>query len=97
MDAVASNPPSLLRVRTACLRDVVRWRWYTRTRQVDDEFMFGDFYLVAPVLAAGLVSRDVYLPTGSNWTHVFTGVNYTGGRNYSVPAPLDSFPLFTRD
>ena len=69
---------------------------FFRAAQVDDEFMFGDSYVVAPILAAGLVSRNVYLPAG-NWTHVFSGVNYTGGRNYSVPAPLDSFPLFARD
>jgi alpha-glucosidase (family GH31 glycosyl hydrolase) len=57
--------------------------------------MFGDSYLVAPILTAGAVSRDVYLPAGL-WTHIFSSANYTGGRNYSVPAPLDSFPVFAR-
>ena len=32
---------------------------------VDDEFLLGDQVLVAPVLEEGVVTRDVYLPTGT--------------------------------
>ena len=66
---------------------------------VDDEYMFGDAFLAAPVLVAGAVSRQVYLPPldpGGQWRHVFTGVLYAGGATYSVSAPLDSLPLFQR-
>jgi alpha-glucosidase (family GH31 glycosyl hydrolase) len=31
-----------------------------------------------------------------SWVHVFTGKRYVGGKNYTVEAPLDSFPLFER-
>ena len=31
---------------------------------VEDEFLLGDFLLVAPVLEEGAVKRDVYLPRG---------------------------------
>jgi alpha-D-xyloside xylohydrolase len=66
---------------------------------VDDEYMFGDAFLAAPVLVAGAVSRQVYLPPldpGGQWRHVFTGALYAGGATYSVSAPLDSLPLFQR-
>ena len=68
---------------------------------VDDEYMFGDEYLVAPVLRAGARSRSVYLPTAgtatTTWRHVWTNASYKGGENYTIDAPLDSFPLFRRD
>jgi alpha-D-xyloside xylohydrolase len=65
---------------------------------VDDQFMFGPEYLVAPVLEAGAQSRNVYFPGGPGvrWRHYFSGVVYAGGSNVSVPAPLDEFPLFNR-
>ena len=66
---------------------------------VDDEYMFGDEYLAAPVLAAGAVSRTVYLPPladAAQWKHVFTGQLFAGGASYMVAAPLDSLPLFQR-
>ena len=72
------------------------------TWTIDDEYMFGDEYLAAPVLEAGARSRTVYLPTAGEqeaatvWRHVWTNASYRGGANYSVDAPLDSFPLFRR-
>ena len=64
---------------------------------IDDEYMFGDELLAAPVFEAGARQRKVYLPAaGSNWQHVFTGDMYAGGLSHIVPAPLDSFPLFRR-
>ena len=39
---------------------------------VEDEFLLGDFLLVAPVLEEGAIKRDVYLPRGrwvSSWSH----------------------------
>ena len=72
---------------------------------IDDEYMFGDSYLAAPIFEAGATERKVYLPTadvhgsgdsGGSWQHVFTGAVYAGGQTHTVPAPLDSFPLFKR-
>ena len=68
--------------------DVTSWT-------IDDEYMFGDDYLAAPVLTAGATSRNVYLPPG-RWRHVFSGQDYAGGASYLVPAPITSFPLFLR-
>ena len=66
---------------------------------IDDEFMMGDDYLVAPVLEAGVTARQVYLPplpARGRWRHVFSGALYEGGASYAVPAPLTSFPLFAK-
>ena len=64
--------------------------------------MFGPDYLVAPVLAKGVKSRDVYmppLPKGTVWQNVFTKVETdtsAGGKNITEVTPLDSFPLYKR-
>lgn len=65
--------------------------------ELDDEYMFGDDYLAAPVLEAGSTQRKVYLPLqGNAWQHVFSGAVYKGGETHIVPAPLNTFPLFKR-
>jgi alpha-D-xyloside xylohydrolase len=74
------------------------WWDFPRDRRawaVDDQYMFGDDFIAAPVLFAGARQRDVYLPEG-RWQHVFSGRLYDGGATVAVPAPLDSLPLFRR-
>ena len=64
---------------------------------VDDEFLFGPDILVAPVLAAGQVAREVYLPVGAAWTNAWTGEKFVGGVVILVDAPIDRIPVFTRN
>ena len=64
--------------------------------QVEDEYLYGLDYLVAPVLNAGQRTRRVYLPAGADWTRLETGETQKGGRWLDVPCPLDSMPVFVR-
>ena len=50
--------------------------WY-----VEDEYMFGDNILVAPMLETGS-SRDVYLPGNNKWIDYQTGKVYKPGWNH---------------
>lgn len=61
----------------------------------DDSFLLGDSILVAPVLEAGAVEREVYLPRGI-WYEFDTNKMLTGGRSVTVDAPLERLPLFIR-
>jgi len=57
---------------------------------IDDQFMLGSKYMVAPVVEVGAISRSVFFPEGT-WTHYFTKevvVIGTGGRTVMVSAPL---------
>ncbi|MHA6530090.1 glycoside hydrolase family 31 protein [Paenibacillus sp. BAC0078] len=65
--------------------------------EVDDQYMFGPELLVAPVLFEGERQRKVYLPSGSQWTHVYTREKYAGGQVIVSDAPLQQIPLFLRD
>jgi alpha-D-xyloside xylohydrolase len=63
---------------------------------IGDEYMFGSDLLVAPVIAAGARERSVYLPAGETWTDMAKGTRISGGETVTVPAPLDTIPLFLR-
>lgn len=62
---------------------------------LQDQYMFGAKYLVAPVMEAGARSRSVYLPAGQ-WRNVDTAEVLTGGQRITVPAPLEVIPVFER-
>jgi alpha-D-xyloside xylohydrolase len=62
----------------------------------DDEFLLGPDILVAPVLGAGQMEREVYLPAGQDWTNAWTGETFDGGQTISVDAPIERIPVFTR-
>jgi len=65
-----------------------------RCWEVEDEFMFGDSILVAPVTQAGAREREVYLPAGRRWVDVRTGEAFDGGSSMSATAPITSIPVF---
>jgi alpha-glucosidase len=66
--------------------------------EIDDQFFFGDRYLVAPVLRPGVRSRRVYLPNGT-WKRLYSkeaGKIYTGDRWIKAKAPLGEPAVFLR-
>jgi len=63
--------------------------------EVEDQYMYGPKYLVAPILSAGQTSRDVYLPAGS-WKAFEGGESFEGGRVIQAQSPLDTMPVFIR-
>ena len=64
-------------------------------RCLQDQYMFGGKYLVAPVMELGARSRKVYLPAGV-WCNVDTGEELQGGGYVTVPAPLEVIPVLER-
>ncbi len=63
---------------------------------VTDEYMFGEAFLVAPVVQDGVSSRDVYLPDGTTWTDFWTGESFDGGQTVNKRANLDILPLYVK-
>lgn len=78
-----------------------------RTRSIDDQFMFGPAFLVAPVTAPmyygpdsqelqGTVkSRSVYLPAG-DWYDYWTEERLAGGSTVQASADIGTLPLYVR-
>lgn len=61
---------------------------------LDQQYMFGDTLLVAPIIKQDDVAREVYLPAGT-WYHVFTGDMYVGPMTLMVDAPIGTPPVFS--
>lgn len=63
--------------------------------ETDDQFLFGRGLLVAPVVRAGVVARNVYLPEGT-WVDWHTREVHAGGAYKTLAAPIDHIPLLVR-
>ena len=63
--------------------------------RLSTQYMFGDRYLVAPVLEAGADSRELYLPNGK-WKNIHTGETVDGGKYIRANAPIDIIPVFEK-
>jgi alpha-glucosidase (family GH31 glycosyl hydrolase) len=81
-----------------------------RAVAAQEEFMFGPDLLAAPVVRRGARTRRLHLPAG-RWIDVWRSVAYDerggglrlgrvreldGGRDVTLPAPLDELPLLAR-
>jgi alpha-glucosidase len=65
------------------------------TWNTEDEFTFGDAFLVVPVTAPGCTSRQAYLPQG-RWYDFWEGTLTAGPQIRRLDAPLDRLPLLVR-
>jgi alpha-D-xyloside xylohydrolase len=73
---------------------VLDWPKDPKVRQVDDQFMFGDSVLVAPMFA-GQKSRRVYLPAG-DWYDFWTHEKISGGTAITATNGVEQIPLFVK-
>ena len=62
---------------------------------IDDEFMFGDAFLVAPIVTPKATSRRIYIPQG-RWIDFWTGDLTAGPQITRVEAPIHRIPLLVR-
>ncbi|MGE5614441.1 MAG: TIM-barrel domain-containing protein [Bacillota bacterium] len=76
-------------------------------KDIRDEFMFGQAFLVCPVYrpmyyeAGGKPIQvektwECYLPAGTDWYDYWDGRRYNGGQKITIEAPIDRIPLFVR-
>ena len=63
--------------------------------ELQDQYMFGAKYLVAPVMNLNQFKRDVYLPEGK-WKLTSTGEVYDGKQTVTVDAPIEYMPVFEK-
>ncbi|MFP3302799.1 MAG: glycoside hydrolase family 31 protein [Caldivirga sp.] len=63
-------------------------------RDIDDEYMFGEAMLVAPLFTGD--ERTVYLPEGV-WYDYWSGEAVKGPTTVRVKAPLNRIPIYVKD
>lgn len=67
-----------------------------KARDINDQYLFGPAFLVAPVTQFKVTSRKVYLPAGSSWIDFETGQRHEGSQTIDAAAPLQRMPLFVK-
>ena len=68
---------------------------FNERADLNDEFMLGDRYLIAPIVQAGRQEREIYLPTG-RWVSQLTGREYAGPAEITEYAGPDDCSWFER-
>jgi len=75
---------------------ILDWQNDENVWDIDDEYMFGDAFLIAPVLTSGVTKHEVYLPEGK-WEDLNTGAVYTvgaEGETIKVDVSIAEIPTF---
>jgi len=62
---------------------------------MQDQFLYGEELLVAPVIEEGATAREVLLPRSHDWRHLWSGKDYEPGR-HTIAAPIGQPPVFYR-
>jgi alpha-D-xyloside xylohydrolase len=73
---------------------VLDWPEDPKAQTLDDQFMFGDSVLVAPMFA-GQKERPVYLPAG-DWYDFWTRAKISGSQTITVTNDVKQIPLFVK-
>jgi oligosaccharide 4-alpha-D-glucosyltransferase len=68
----------------------------TAAYRAEDEFMWGESILVAPVLQKGATSRKLYLPAG-NWYDWKTFAKHTGSSWRTDSVSMSSIPVYIKE
>ena len=62
----------------------------------DIAYLWGNDFLIAPIMKPGVISKDIYLPKTSDWIDFYTSKKYKGGQTISVEVNKESIPTFVR-
>ncbi|SHJ62158.1 alpha-glucosidase [Clostridium cavendishii DSM 21758] len=63
--------------------------------EINDQFLFGENIMVAPILEQGKTYRSVYIPEGT-WIDYWTKEKIEGGKTILKNAPLDTCPIYIK-
>ncbi len=64
--------------------------------ETEDEYMFGDDILVAPIMYPKMTERNIYLPLGTKWIDVWSMEVIDGGKHITLPVTMDKIPIFVK-
>lgn len=67
-----------------------------QTADIIDEYLFGQSFLVAPILKDRAEGRQIYLPVGNDWIDFWTGETLKGGQWLYKQASYNVIPLYVK-
>ncbi|NNC95718.1 MAG: DUF5110 domain-containing protein [Chitinophagales bacterium] len=60
------------------------------------EYMWGDAFLVSPVIEKGQKSKSIYLPSGHVWVDLWTDKVHPGGQTIEQTLTKENIPVFVK-
>lgn len=67
-----------------------------KTFELCETYLWGDAFLVSPVVDSGTVAKEVFFPATGNWIDFYSGEYYKGGQSLTLPLHEDHIPVFVR-
>lgn len=67
-----------------------------RLYSVAGTYLWGDNFLVSPVLREHVDQKEIYFPKGSNWFDYYSGEKYVGGSTATIQLKEEHIPTFVR-
>ena len=67
-----------------------------RLYSVSQTYLWGNDFLVSPVLQEHVTEQEVYFPKGSNWFNFYSGEKYKGGSTAGIELQEEYIPTFVR-
>ncbi len=64
--------------------------------EIGDTYLWGDAFLVAPILEAGQKEREIYLPKNATWYDYWSKKRYEGGQWMTIPTQAENIPVFAK-
>lgn len=63
---------------------------------ISNTYLWGDSFLVSPILRPGVTTKEVIFPSTNNWFDFYTGEKHSKGTVASVKVVEDHIPVFVR-
>jgi len=67
------------------------------TYKIDDQFLFGNEFLIAPVVKEGAITRTIYLPEGDWLDYNHPKRHFKGKQTIEYPVSLEVIPIFVKE
>lgn len=65
--------------------------------QADAEsYLWGDAFLVTPIVSPAVTSKEIYFPAGSDWFDFYSDKVYAGGSTETVAVTPEHIPVFVK-
>lgn len=61
-----------------------------------DGYLWGNDFLIYPIIEASQKTKDIYFPKTANWYDFYTGKKYEGGTTQTVELNENNIPTFVR-
>lgn len=65
-------------------------------QEISDTYLWGDAFLVAPILTKGQKERNIYLPKGISWYDYWSKKRYEGGQWITQKTAVETIPVFAK-